>query len=459
MSNYNDDAIAAKKKLDSISKSMCLAKWLQTSLYLTTGHTNSCYHPSPHKMDLSRENLNETPEKDVQKRQMISGSRPSGCDYCWKMEDQGHMSDRHYRSGEPWAMNKFNDVIESYKTGKIINPTYVEVNFNYACNLKCSYCSPQYSSTWMAESKHHGAWPTITPHNDPSYFAGDRKPIPNREHNPYLEKFWEWWPDLYKDLKHFRMTGGEPLMDPNTYKVFEYVLDNPKSDLHLNTTSNFSVEPDIFKKYIRYLKQICNVNADNVEHFMQFVSIDAWAEKAEYIRHGLNFDRFCGYVHEYMNEVPSKNSITFIITLNNLSITSVDQLLKMILDLRKQYSKTYQKIWFDVPLLTYPKWQSIQILPESYAYKLEKVIEFMEDNPENNFEGFKDYEIAKFKRNLDHMKMNLPNNVLNESKINFYRFFNEHDKRRNTDFLKTFPEMVEFWDECMYRSNECFRVK
>ncbi len=29
-----------------------------------------------------------------------------------------------------------------------------------------------------------------------------------------------------------------------------------------------------------------------------------------------------------------------------------------------------------------------------------------------------------------------------------YKFFNEHDQRRGTDFLKTFPEMETWWKEC-----------
>jgi hypothetical protein len=46
-------------------------------------------------------------------------------------------------------------------------------------------------------------------------------------HNPYVEAFWQWWPTLYPELEHFRMTGGEPLLDKNTYRVFDHVLANP----------------------------------------------------------------------------------------------------------------------------------------------------------------------------------------------------------------------------------------
>ena len=30
--------------------------------------------------------------------------------------------------------------------------------------------------------------------------------------NPYVTAFWKWWPEMYKNLEVFRMTGGEPLM-------------------------------------------------------------------------------------------------------------------------------------------------------------------------------------------------------------------------------------------------------
>ena len=48
------------------------------------------------------------------------------------------------------------------------------------------------------------------------------------------------------------MTGGEPLMDRNTFKVFDYVLAFPKPDLHIDVTSNFSVEDSLFDKYLGF---------------------------------------------------------------------------------------------------------------------------------------------------------------------------------------------------------------
>jgi hypothetical protein len=160
-------------------------------------------------------------------------------------------------------------------------------------------------------------------------------------------------------------------------------------------------------------------------------------------------------ITHYLNEVPGRNSLTFIITMNNLSVVGLQKLLSLILELRKEYNKTYQKIWFDTPVLRSPTWQSIQILPPAYVRILEKTVDWMEENletPDQPFQGFKDFEVQRLRRDIAWMKegCNLDSNYVKLQRADFYRFFNEHDRRRDTDFLKTFPEMQEFWSECKY---------
>ncbi len=334
VSKYQTDANKARLKLDKVSDTMCLAKWMQTSLHLTTGMTNSCYHPPLHKIDVDQikqnpAKLHNTREKKNQRDQMIQGKRPSGCSYCWKLEDNKQMSDRFYRSGEPWAMNNYENILSKPQADVV--PTYVEVDFSSACNFKCSYCSPQFSTAWAQEAEEHGAYPTSVPHNDPTHFQGERKVLPQKD-NPYVEAFWRWWPDLYPKLKHFRMTGGEPMMDKNTYKVFEYVINNPKQDLHLNVTSNFCPPaPALSDRYFNMVKTMCD--GAMIEHFMQFVSLDAWGEKAEYIRNGMDFGTVWYNVNRYLTDIQGHNSITFIITMNNLCVSSLKTLMENILQL------------------------------------------------------------------------------------------------------------------------------
>ncbi len=454
-SQFLSDAEAIKEKLDSVSPSLCLAKWKQVSLHLPTGLNNSCYHPPLHRIPIEevRRNpgaLHNTPYKKEQRKLMLKGERPAECQYCWNMEDLGEMSDRHYRSGEPWAALDFDRIANSTGDEDDVVPSYVEVNFNHACNLACSYCSPQFSSRWQQEIEKLGGYPTKVVHNDPSHFRGDRRPIPVREENPYVDAFWEWWPTLYPKLRHFRMTGGEPLMDKNTYRVFDYVLAMPNPELHLNVTSNFSVEEKLWQKYLDYTKRLCNTN---IEHFMQYVSIDSgFLAHAEYIRHGLDARLCLSRAAQWLDEIPGRNSLTFIITMNNLSVLGLQKLLEIILELRKINTADYQRIWFDTPVLRQPAWQSLQILPESYAAILDRTADWMETNMDHK-SGFRDFEVQRLRRDIAWMRRDQHLDHSAE-KADFYRFFNEHDRRRGTSFLNTFPQMRAWWEECRYWSNK-----
>lgn len=455
---------SAEQAKEKLGRGLCLAKWKQVSLHLPTGLNNSCYHPPLHKIDaeLLKTNpsaLHNTVHKKEQRKIMLRDERPSECSYCWTQEDLGNLSDRHYRSGEPWAAKDF-DYIRNSTGDEDIIPSYVEVNFNHACNLKCSYCSPQFSSSWYDEAQRYGAYPTSTPHNSLDHFTGARRIIPAREENPYVDAFWEWWPKLYPELEHFRMTGGEPLMDKNTYRVFDYVLENPSPKLHLNVTSNFSVEPELFEKYLSYVKRLCTDEPKHIEHFMQYVSLDSLFFKAEYARHGLDFERLWDNVNRFLNEVPTRSSLTFIITMNVLNVTGFHQIINAIHGLRQIYSKTYQRVWFDTPILRSPPWQNIQLLPESYVDILEEVWAFMmkkiDANQDNPLHGFKDYELHRLQRVIDYMRegSKLDPEYVKLQKADFYRFFNEHDKRRGTGFIRTFPEMYDFWKECEYYAQQ-----
>jgi len=450
---------SAEQMKQVLGPALCLAKWKQVSLHLPTGLNNSCYHPPLHEIrveDIGRggTGLHNTEHKKQQRKMMLTGTKPAECQYCWNMEVNDKLSDRHYRSGEPWATKDFDTIVNSTGDEDVI-PSYVEVNFNHACNLKCSYCSPQFSSSWQQEVDQFGAYPTSNPHNDPDHFRGRNRPIPVREHNPYVEAFWAWWPTLYPELKHFRMTGGEPMLDKNTYRVFDYVLANPKPDLHLNVTSNFSVDERSWQKYLGYVKQLCD--GEKIEHFMQYVSLDTFGTQAEYVRHGLDFDLLWDRVNQFLTEIPGRNSITFIVTMNNLSVTGLGKLFSAILGLRKIYSQTYQRVWFDTPVLRQPAWQSLQLLPESYVEQLEIVWAYMLKNIETEqtrFQGFKDYEISRLDRDIAWMRdgRKLDPAYIQKNKADFYRFFSEHDRRRGTNFLKTFPEMTAWWQECEYHA-------
>lgn len=450
-SRYLLDAEYVKQELDKVGKGFCLAKWFNVSLHIPTGRTHSCYHPRSHhvplqevKIDVSA--LHNTNYKKQQRKIMLENSRPEECEFCWQIEDSGtQLSDRAYRSKDVWEPELIDEAI---KLGAIGNasPRYVEVNFNQACNFKCSYCSPHLSTAWHEEVKQQGAYILSDRwHNDTTWIEKEM-PIDNGPDNPYLIAFWEWLPKIYPTLQTFRMTGGEPLMDKNTFRMFDYVKTNPKKDLHLSITSNCCPPGNQWTKFLTSLKQI--TDADAIDHFMLFCSLDSWGSQAEYIRNGMDFDVLYKNVCDYLQNA-DKHSLTFIITFNALSYTGFYTYIENILKLRRQYNKSRQLVWFDVPQLLDPDFLNPKLLSD-LIYELERTIEFMKRNPEtrwNEFKGFSDFEISKVQRLIDWIRSDTGFNRELAMK-NFYLFFSQHDQRRATSFVNTFPELENFWLEC-----------
>jgi len=73
----------------------------------------------------------------------------------------------------------------------------------------------------------------------------DRNTVPYKqtEDNPYVEAFWEWFPELYGSLDTFRITGGEPLLSKDTWKVLDYIINSeePNRNLKLSINSNLGI--------------------------------------------------------------------------------------------------------------------------------------------------------------------------------------------------------------------------
>ena len=69
------------------------------------------------------------------------------------------------------------------------------------------------------------------------------------------------------------------------------------------------------------------------------------------------------------------------------------------------------------------------------------------NTPEEHW-GFTQMEIPKMKRIYDWMISPQDQKQLLQNRIDFYRFFSEHDRRRGTDFVSTFPELADFFNYC-----------
>ena len=449
-----------KESLDKIGKGMCLAKWTQVTLQLQTGHNHSCHHPRTHKIsekEIKRNPsaLHNTQYKKLRRREMLTDKRPVECDYCWNVEDNSdRFSDRTFKSAESWSKPHY-DEITNLDWREDFNPRYVEVAFSNACNFKCSYCGPPYSSTWMQEIKKHGAYPTTDKFNGMEGMIAENKvPILHKDPNPYVDAFWKWWPDLYRDLHTFRITGGEPMLAKDTWKVLDYIIDepNPNRDLNFAINSNLGLEDNMIDKLIGKINKI--EDEDRVNEFIIFTSLDGWGKKAEYQRFGLDFNLFWDNLNLILEKCPRVNA-TIMATYNALSVSSYDKVIKGVYDLKTQYGSDDRywnsAVFLDSSYLRFPLHQTVQVLPKEMSnliYKQAQLTEYMATpNFETRLIGYSDIEVQKIRRIYDWMLAADEEKIISQRQ-DFYRFFKEHDKRRGTNFKKTFPELADFYEDC-----------
>jgi hypothetical protein len=303
----------------------------------------------------------------------------------------------------------------------------------------------------MNEIKEHGAYELHYPHHYLDYLRGLGKiPYEHEEQNPYVDAFWKWWPSLYPDLKVLRVTGGEPLLSPSTFRLLDEIIAKPNPELELAINSNLGSNPQIIDRFIEKVAFISKNKL--VKRLRLYTSVDSWGVQAEYIRHGLDFQYFWANLERVVRDLPEVHT-TIMCTFNNLSVPGYLQLLEGVLTLKKKYRTVdnHYSFMLDISYLRDPVHQSVLLLPKKYLdVKLHECSKFIEENmvdEKTGKVGFAEYEKIKFMRLMEYaLTVQMPDRETFLS--DFYLFFAEHDRRRKTDILASFPELSGFWKTC-----------
>lgn len=458
------DRIDSMRKIDTmmkedISSTFCLAKWHHTTIYLHRGQTHSCYHPKPHdipveplKQDPSV--LHNTPQKIDERIQMLNGERPEGCQYCWNVEDMGddYVSDRMIRNNSIYTKDRYEEILYG-APDLMINPEYIEIAFSNECNFKCGYCHPMHSSSYYQEIKKHGPYDMVKNHrNDIDWFD-----VYTEENNPYLEAWWKWWPEVSKTLNILRITGGEPLLHASTWRLFDELRTDPKPHLEINVNSNLGMKSRHVERLVEDVNDLLSNN--KIRQFKMFSSIDGWGPSVEYMRTGMDLETWDRNQDIYLRGI--KSHITHMCTFNILSVTTFREYLEQMLIWRERYDDiipdnlgsdpTVRKIRFDTPYLKEPIQYDMHILPKAeFMPYFDDCLQFISDNiDESDTKKFSEIEYERFRRVRDYFASTQYDEArVKEGRIDFYNWFTEYDRRRDTNFLQTFPEYENFWNQC-----------
>ena len=490
--SYDRDAI--KGLLNATGCGFCLAKFTQITLHLGIGQIHSCHHPTPHKIPLKELEQNpmtllNTPKLKSARKQMLNDEKPDECDYCWRIESNDGDSDRFFKSQESWALRDHDKIVQ-LSGDEDLYPSYLEVSFGNACNMSCLYCGPEFSSKWTDELRDKGPVVLFSELEDDKVWAQGWQDLNNlhyrnRDNNPYIDAFWKIFPDIYKHLKHYRITGGEPLMSKETFRSMDWFIDNPNTDLELSINSNLSVPDKLWNEFTERLQVL---RLDKVKKVTIYTSVEGWGDRAAYARHGLEFD----LLKQRVEQLAAMGNVRVVImsTFNIFSISSFQQLLEWVLMLKKKYNPnnssasveratgqvfaepSYQErndrnpshsfvVGIDIPYLRHPEYLDAQYCTQDLVEQyLLPCIKFMSDNVAwplwSDHQGFEPYEVEKLKRIVMHRiyfnkllepKREADLNII-KNRASFYDFVNEMDKRRGTNFAETFPEYQGYIETC-----------
>ena len=456
MGEVLDKVAEFKKELDKISPTFCVAKWKQVTMHLESGLTHSCHHPRAHTVPLEElehnvSALHNTDFKKKMRASMLRGEIVPECDYCNTIEErseerakEGVFSDRVLKSSEKWAKKYIPEITQNSPEYDPF-PSYFEVSFSSACNCSCIYCSPTFSTGWTKHIEEFGPYNvsvntrSLTDFPPPEYMG--------KAHNPYLDAFWEWWPELYEKLDFFRITGGEPLLSKDTFKILDYIIENPrKGDLTLDINSNLCINDKIFNKFIDKVKRVSETQKMGI-----YTSGEAKGARANYIRPGMEYNQWMDNCDKYLTEVPN-GRLTFMCTYNVLSITSFTEFLKDVIALKRKHP---MRVTIDVPFLMNPPYLQALIITKNYLNYIENTVTYMYQNLDiANWKplcgnAFWDFEISKMRRIYDMVRFKPEDPVDKKffrARKDFYKFITQHDERYKTNFLETFPEYEDFFN-------------
>ena len=444
--NNETDLEYKRRVIDIKSDSFCAAKWYNATIWLGSGMTTSCHHPLPHKVSIedvtaNPKALHNTAKKKEERGQMQRGERPSGCQYCWKIEDIGrdNISDRVYKT----VIYEDKDIDDAFNTPteQDVDLQTLEISFDRTCQFACSYCNPAFSSTWVNDIRKNGPYTGLISdgRNHFTHAHASSQLYKFGETNPYVEAFFKWWEsDLHKTLKELRITGGEPLMSGYTWQLIEWFKNNQgKSKTRLAINSNLGLTNDKIDEFAEIIHSLPHVEV--------YTSCESVGLQAEYIRDGLDYKQWLENVR-FLIESNSVKSLHVMCTINALCLDSLPGFLDQLVELKEENGKDFPN--FTLNILRFPSFQSPLVLPTELKDQYrQNLLTWLDKNRDNTL--LHQHEIQHVQRLIDYLDVvKTPHSdAFDQASLNndFKKFYAQYDQRRGKDFVKAFPALADWY--------------
>lgn len=399
-----------KKLIELTSPTMCLAKFHEASIWVYSGKIASCHYTPFIQVGDTVDTFYNPAEKRDQQKRMLNGEQPPACDSCWRYENLGLTSDRTRKS------LSFKDHLETedYKNPNyVFKPKALELAFDNTCNLACSYCSPQFSTKWINDIRINGVYQNITT-DDRRHYQKDLAEINQMINPPDLKLFWDWFETIASGLESIRVSGGEPLMHEDVFKLFARMTEiNP--DVECVIHSNLCQKPVVLDRFFDKIKNLSNLRMN--------ISNESAGEVAEFIREGMVYSEWLANVEQLGNSTVKEFSIST--TVSAIALQSLDQMYLDIIDIR---SRTKVKPYISINMVDKPEFQGFACLSrEERDFYIDKYTKFYTD--------IKDKLLHVEHEHYNRLLKFLDDGFVSENQIELRRdsdiFFEQYTKRRN----------------------------
>jgi organic radical activating enzyme len=371
---------------------------------------------------------------------MQCGERPAGCEYCWKIEDIGrdNISDRVYKtkiySDEDLAY------AHALPSDADVDLQTLEIAFDRTCQFSCSYCNPAFSSAWVRDINQHGPYTDLESdgRNHFTHAHDSSQLYKLGETNPYVEAFFQWWEsDLHRTLKELRLTGGEPLMSGDTWRLLDW-FQKHDTDVQFALNSNLGAKDDLIDRMI--------AASHSIKKFHLYTSNEAVGPQAEYIRDGMDWQVWANNVEKVLQN-GNITGFHMMCTINALCLDSLDTFLDVLLQWKQEWGADYPT--FTLNILRFPSFQSPLVLPDDirtgYRQRLQT---WYDENSKNPY--LHEMELNQLQRLIDYLDVvKTPHAGAAEQHVlqrDFKNFYQQYDRRRGKNFTKTFPALATWYE-------------
>lgn len=318
---------------------------------------------------IDKDNLEDIWNNDVMKRirkQVLNNERPVECKPCFDLEDQGveSLRQRHIAGKIPEARinlypNALDALQEDYSMPFEI--ATIELKLNNLCNLKCRMCHPGDSTSW-------NDWDQVE-----EFYKKEKSIIAilidnhNLKNKPHLDKFEDnpnWWNSFEKLLPYFRrveFAGGEPLMDPQHYRILDMLA--PYGDqIEIKYATNLTMLGKSNRTVWQYWPKFKSVAVN--------VSIDGIWDSYDYIRGNGSFSEIVHNIKQ-IQTIPNISRIVGAVTVQVSNVLVLDKIIEYFLD--------DIGIIFHSHRVSFPVELSVQVLPtELKSLAIERLIKIQD---------------------------------------------------------------------------------